>query len=341
MDIQYFCPQRDCVFVFDERSFTRLRLCWEVPMPPRHYTSVVDLSRVETLAVLDRAAKLKADWNKEQKGSKRLRGSTLAMIFEKPSLRTRVTFESGMTQLGGHAIYLGPNDIRLNQRESSGDVARNLSRWVQIIMARTFAHRTVMELAEGSSVPVINALSDLEHPCQALADFLTLREHLHSFEGAKLAYIGDGNNVAHSLMLMGALLGVSVAVAAPEGYEPDANIVQQAQSIGGEHGAAITVVREPREAVRGASAIYTDVWASMGQEDEAEQRKSIFASYQVTGELMAQSGKTDTIFMHCLPAHRGEEVTADVIDGQRSVVFDQAENRLHAQKALMLWLLGR
>ncbi len=310
-------------------------------MTPRHYTSVLDLSRDETQEVLDRAAKLRHDWHTEHKALKRLRGYTLAAIYEKPSLRTRVTFEAGMTQLGGHAIYLGPQDIQLGVRESVADVARNLSRWVQIIAARVFAHSTVTELAAHSSVPVINALSDLEHPCQALADYLTLQERFGRLQGLKLAYVGDGNNVAHSLLLMGALLGIDVAVATPEGYEPRREIIEQAQRIAADHNATITVTWEPREAVQGADAIYTDVWASMGQEHEAEQRKGVFAPYQVTEELMATSGKEQTIFLHCLPAHRGEEVAAAVIDGPRSAVLDQAENRLHAQKALMLWLLGR
>ncbi len=309
-------------------------------MRPRHYTSVLDLSRDETLEVLHRASKLKSEWNKEHKASKRLRGYTLAAIFEKPSLRTRATFEAGMTQLGGHSTYLGPNDIQLGQREPVADVARNLSRWVQIIMARTVAHSTVVQLAEWSSVPVINGLSDLEHPCQALADFLTLREHLGGFAGKRLAYIGDGNNVAHSLLLMGALLGMDVAVATPEGFEANAEVLARAQQLGVESGAKTMATWSPQEAVQGADAVYTDVWTSMGQEAEAENRRSMFAAYQVSSELMAASGKADTIFLHCLPAHRGEEVAADVLDGPRSVVFDQAENRLHVQKALILWLLG-
>jgi ornithine carbamoyltransferase len=310
-------------------------------MAPRHYTSALDLSCDETLHVLQRAARLKQKWNTTGKISKRLRGCTLATIYEKPSLRTRVTFEAGMTQLGGHSIYLGPNDIQIGKREPAADIARNLSRWVEIIMARSFAHSTVTELAAHSSIPVINGLSDLEHPCQALADFLTLQEQFGEIKGRKLAYIGDGNNVAHSLMLMGALLGVDIAVATPEGYEPSQAIIEQAQSCAAESGATISVTWEPREAVHHADAIYTDVWASMGQESEAEHRKNIFMPYQITPELMALSGKPETIFMHCLPAHRGEEVSADVIDGSQSVVIDEAENRLHVQKALILWLLGK
>ncbi|MDP9313554.1 MAG: ornithine carbamoyltransferase [Chloroflexota bacterium] len=310
-------------------------------MPPRHYTSVLDLDRDQTLAVLARAAKLKAAWHKKRKASKRLRGYTLAAIFEKPSLRTRTTFEAGMTQLGGHSTYLGPNDIRLGARESVADIAQNLSRWVQIIMARTYAHSTITELAEWSAVPVINGLSDQEHPCQALADFQTLQERLGNLEGKKLAYVGDGNNVAHSLLLMGALLGMHVSVATPEGYEPHMEIIERAQQLAAAQHANIEATWDVQHAVQGADAVYTDVWASMGQEVEAEARRSIFAGYQVTPELMAATGKPETIFMHCLPAHRGEEVAAAVLDGPQSVVFDQAENRLHAQKALILWLLDR
>ncbi|PLS79188.1 MAG: ornithine carbamoyltransferase [Chloroflexi bacterium] len=310
-------------------------------MAPRHYTSVLDLDRDQTLAVLARAAKLKAAWHKKRKASKRLRGYTLAAIFEKPSLRTRTTFEAGMTQLGGHSTYLGPNDIRLGARESVADIAQNLSRWVQIIMARTYAHSTITELAEWSAVPVINGLSDQEHPCQALADFQTLQERLGNLEGKKLAYVGDGNNVAHSLLLMGALLGLHVSVATPEGYEPHMEIIERAQQLAAAQHANIEATWDVQQAVQGADAVYTDVWASMGQEVEAEARRSIFAGYQVTPELMAATGKPETIFMHCLPAHRGEEVAAAVLDGPQSIVFDQAENRLHAQKALILWLLDR
>jgi ornithine carbamoyltransferase len=310
-------------------------------MTVRHYLGVTDLSRKETLEVLERAHTLKKKWQAKGKPSKRLRGYTLAGIYEKPSLRTRVTFEAGMTRLGGHAIYLGPADIKVGHREPAADVARNLSRWVQIITARTFAHQTVVDLAEASSIPVINALSDREHPCQALADFLTLYEHTGSFEGCKLTYIGDGNNVAHSLLLMGGLLGTSVAVAGPAGYSPDSSIVEQARALAAESGAEITVTQDIDVAVAGADAVYTDVWASMGQEEESDMRREIFAGYQVTPATMAATGKPGSIFMHCLPAHRGEEVAADVIDSPQSVIFDQAENRLHAQNALILSLLGK
>ncbi len=310
-------------------------------MTLRHYTGVVDLTPDETLAVLDRACRLKAKWRAGARRSKKLRGYTLAAIYEKPSLRTRVTFESGMTQLGGHAIYLGPADIQLGQRETVADVAQNLSRWVQIVAARTFAHTTVTELAANSSVPVINMLSDREHPCQALADFMTFEEHVGAFEGRKLAYIGDGNNVAHSLLLMGGLLGTSIAVAGPEGFAPDPAIVEQARALAARTGAEMTITTDINEAVRGADAIYTDVWASMGQESERDARSAVFAPYQVTADLLQATGKPEVVFMHCLPAHRGEEVTAEVLDGPQSVVLDQAENRLHVQKALVLFLLGK
>jgi ornithine carbamoyltransferase len=313
----------------------------EHSMAVRHYLGVADFSRKETIEVLERAHTLKKKWRAHGRPSKKLRGYTLAAIYEKPSLRTRVTFEAGMTQLGGHAIYLGPADIRLGQREPASDVARNLSRWVQIISARTFAHQTVVDLAEASSVPVINALSDREHPCQALADFLTIYEHTGGVEGRKLAYIGDGNNTVHSLLLMGALLGTSISVAGPAGYAPDGAIVEQAHALAAATGAEITITPNIDVAVAGADVVYTDVWTSMGQEEESSIRREAFAAYQVTPEVMEATGKPETIFLHCLPAHRGEEVTPEVIDGPQSVVFDQAENRLHAQKALILFLLGK
>jgi ornithine carbamoyltransferase len=309
-------------------------------MPPRHYLSVLDLRRDETLAVLERATELKQRWKTTQKPETILFGSTLAGIYEKPSLRTRVTFESGMAQLGGTAVYLGPDDIHLGARESVADVARNLSHWVQIVMARTFRHSTVVELAAHSTIPVINGLSDLEHPCQALADILTFQEHVGELKG-KLAYIGDGNNVAHSLLLLCALVGIDIALATPTAYAPLPEVVEQARAVAQASGATITVGTDPRIAVEQADAVYTDVWTSMGQEAEVGARMPVFTPYQITAELLAASGKPNTLFMHCLPAHRGEEVTAEVLDGPQSVVLDQAENRLHAQKALILWLLGK
>jgi len=257
------------------------------------------------------------------------------MLFEKPSLRTRVTFEAGMTQLGGNAIYL---EGRLGQRESVPDVARNLDRWLDGIMARTFDHQTVIELAEYADVPVINGLSDREHPCQAFADFQTLAERKGPVHGLKLAYVGDGNNVAHSLFLLAAKIGTHFALACPKGYEPDANLWASALKSANETGSILTLTHDPIEAVADADAVYTDVWTSMGQEAEAEERKGIFQPYQVNAELVGRA-KPDALVMHCLPAHRGEEITADIVDGPQSVVFDQAENRLHAQKAVLALVL--
>lgn len=268
-----------------------------------------------------------------------LAGRFLALILEKPSLRTRVTFEVGMRSLGGTAIFLDQTVSRLGERESIPDVARNLSRWVHGIVARVFEQRELEQLAEFASVPVINALSDHFHPCQAYADFFTLREHYVTLRGVKLAYIGDGNNVCHSLMTTAARVGAEMRVATPAGFEPDASLVNEAQRVARENHGTLTILRSPQEAVRGAQAVYTDVWASMGQEDEAAARAKIFASYQINDELMRQAGP-DALFMHCLPAHRGAEVTDSVMDSPRSIVFDQAENRLHVQKAILLMLLS-
>lgn len=306
---------------------------------PRHFLSAADLSRAEAEALLDRAAHLKAEWAAGGHPAMPLRGKTLALVFEKPSLRTRVAFEAGMTQLGGHGSYLSANDIDMGGRESVPDVARNLSRSVQAIAARVFKHATVETLARYADVPVINALCDREHPCQALADLMTLRERYGRTQGLRLAYVGDGNNVCHSLMLLGATLGVNVAVACPPDYRPDPEITAQAEALGEANDAAITITAAPSEAVAGADAVYTDVWTSMGQEHEAARRRPVFAPYQVNAALLAEAAPT-ALVMHCLPVHRGEEVTADVIDGPQSVIFDQAENRLHVQKALILTLLG-
>jgi ornithine carbamoyltransferase len=267
-----------------------------------------------------------------------LQGKQLVLIFEKPSLRTRVTFEVGMTSLGGYAIYLDHTKPRLGERESIKDIARNLERWVHGIVARTFAHAAVQELADHASIPVINALTDLLHPCQALADYFTLGEKLGRLKGLKLAFVGDGNNVCHSLMITGAKLGVSVNVATPPGFEPKAEIVEDAKAFARKSGAKVHLFNDPLEAVAGAQAVYTDVWASMGQEYAAHLRAQVFVPYRVTEELMAAAGP-GALFMHCLPAHRGQEVTDAVIDSPQSVVFDQAENRLHVQKALLLLLM--
>ena len=293
---------------------------------------LADISSADARDLIDLAVKVKAN---PSDYATRLTGKVLAMLFEKPSLRTRATFEIGMVQLGGHALYFGPNEVGLGKRESVADVARNLSRWSDIVMARVFAHQSIVELAEHGSVPVINGLCDFEHPCQALGDFLTLQEHRGNLKGMTLAWLGDGNNVLHSLIFAGAHLGVSVRAATPKGYEPSVKVVEAARAWGGD----ILITNDPREAVKGADAVYTDVWASMGQEGEAAERDKQFRPYQVNAELMAAAG-TDALFMHCLPAHRGDEVTDEVMDSPNSIVFDQAENRLHIQKAIMLALLS-
>jgi len=283
-------------------------------------------------AILERARLMKAD---PRAFASVLTGKTLALIFEKPSLRTRVTFDVAMYQLGGHAVYLSPAEISMGKRESTYDVAKNLERMVQGIMIRTFAQRIVEELAAAATVPVINALTDFSHPCQGLADYLTLLEHKGRLEGLRLAYVGDGNNVVHSLAYGAALSGAHLAVATPADYGPAPGVVAWAR----DHGAAITLTHDPREAVEGADAVYTDTWTSMGQEAEADERRRIFKVYQVNEALFARA-KADAVFMHCLPAHRGEEVTDAVIDSPRSVVFDEAENRLHAQKAVLAALMA-
>ncbi len=268
-----------------------------------------------------------------------LAGKQMVMFFEKPSLRTRLTFEAGMTSLGGSAIFVDQTKSRIDARESLSDVAHNLERWVDVIVLRTFAHETIEGMAQYASIPVINALSDLEHPCQALADFFTLQERFGDLKNITLAYVGDGNNMAHSLMLTGACLGSSVRVATPKGYEPNARIVADAKKIAKQTGARIEVLSDPHVAVAGADAVYTDAWASMGQEAESTQRAAIFPPYQVNPLLMAKAAP-HAAFMHCLPAHRGEEVTNEIMDSEDSVIFEQAENRLHVQKAILYLLLG-
>ena len=268
-----------------------------------------------------------------------LQGKQLAMIFEKPSLRTRTTFEVGMTSMGGFALYLDHATQRLGDREAIKDIARNLERWVDGIMARTFSHRSIVELADNASIPVINGLSNLLHPCQALADFFTLEEKFGRLRGLKLAYVGDGNNMCHSLMVAGAKLGVSVQVATPPGFEPQAQVVEEARTFARQTGARIRIGHEPCDAVDGANAVYTDVWASMGKEHEADGRAQVFAPYRVTETLM-RAADPEAVFMHCLPAHRGLEVVDAVIDSPCSLVFDQAGNRLHVQKALLILLMG-
>jgi ornithine carbamoyltransferase len=295
-----------------------------------------DLDRAGTEALLRLAERMRRSPRLHRNA---LAGRVLALLFEKPSLRTRVTFEVAMKTLGGDSVFIDCRGDPLGQREPVADLARNLDRWVDGIAARTFRHSTVEELARWAAVPVINALSDRAHPCQALADMLTLQEIFGRLEGLKLAFVGDGNNVAHSLLLTGAKLGVHVAVATPPSYEPDPAMVASAEGLARSAGATVRILRDPEEAVSGAHAVYTDVWTSMGSEQEAEVRRKRFRPYQVTAELFRKA-RRDAVFMHCLPAHRGEEVEAAVIDSPRSVVFDQAENRLHAQKAL-LWMLLR
>ena len=301
--------------------------------------SINDLSGEEISGLLARARNLKT----ELKSTPQLdvaRGRMAALIFEKPSLRTRVTFEVAMRNLSGSALYLGPSDIGMGKRETVPDVARNLSRWVDCIIARVFAHSTVEGLAAEASVPVINALSDAEHPCQTLADLLTVLDHRGKLEGAVITWTGDGNNVCNSLMLACGLCGVNLRVATPRGFEPPRHFVEQARAYAKKTGAEILLTYDPAEAARDADFIYTDVWASMGQENEAEQRRKIFRPFQLNAELLSHCSK-DCKILHCLPAHRGEEISAEVLDGPQSVVLDQAENRLHAQRALLAELLSR
>jgi ornithine carbamoyltransferase len=299
------------------------------------FLSIRDFSPFKIRELLDLAADIKAS---PKTYAESLQGKTLAMIFEKPSLRTRVTFDVGIQQLGGFSIYLSPAEINLGKRESVYDIAKNLERMVQGIMIRTFAHEIVERMAEYAAIPVINGLTDFSHPCQAMADYLTIREVKGRISGLKIAYVGDGNNVAHSLMFAGAQLGARVWVATPADYEPSGQAEIWARERGAETGATITLTNDPVEAAFDADVIYTDVWASMGQEAEAEKRDRIFRPFQVNSELFANA-KRDAIFLHCLPAHRGCEVTDEVMDSPRSVVFQQAENRLHVQKAIMLELM--
>jgi ornithine carbamoyltransferase len=308
------------------------------------FLSVADADGATITRILDLAAAMKRDRAEQLAAgaspvSGELAGRSVALVFEKPSLRTRASFEVGVHELGGKALPMWDFEVGLGKRESIADTGAVLSRYVQGIVIRTYAQAGLEELAEGASVPVVNALSDHEHPCQALADVLTVRESFGELAGRTLTYVGDGNNVAHSLLLAGALTGLSVRVAHPEGYAPDANVVARARELAGDTGAEITVTLDAAAAASGADAIYTDVWASMGQEAEAAERREIFAPYRVTADLMGHAAD-GAIFLHCLPAHRGEEVAADVIDGPASRVFDQAENRLHAQKALLAVLLG-
>ena len=300
-----------------------------------HFLSINDLSRDEAHYLLAEAARLKAEIKDNRAAQMEiLRGKTLAMVFEKPSLRTRVSFDVGMFQMGGRAIRLAPNEIGLGKREAVADIARVLGGMCDGIMARVFKNETIVELAQWAGVPVINGLCDIEHPCQALADLLTLRDE-KGLEGRKIAYVGDGNNVCHSLMLLCAKVGVDFAAATPEGFEPDPRFVERAKADGN-----VEILRDPQQAVQNADAVYTDVWTSMGQEDESQKRLKVFPPYQINAELMARA-KDDAIILHCLPAHRGEEISAAMMESPRSRVFEQAENRLHAQKAILSHLLGQ
>ena len=302
-----------------------------------NFISIHDLTLYQFSKILDISREIK---DNPHRFRNKLKGKILAMIFQKPSLRTRMTFEVGMLQLGGEAVYLSPSDIQIGTRETVYDMGKNLERWVDAIMIRTFAHQNVIDLAQACHIPVINALTDLLHPCQAMADFFTLKEKRGDLANFKLAYVGDGNNVCHSLLSAAAKAGSKMSVATPPGYEPDSEIRKQAEEDGKETGASFSFTNDPSEAVENADAVYTDTWASMGQEQEKEKRGEIFAPFQVNKSLMAKA-KEGVFFMHCLPAHRGEEVTDDVIDSSQSIVYDQAENRLHVQKVIMLSLLGK
>ncbi|HMA80648.1 MAG TPA: ornithine carbamoyltransferase [Candidatus Binatia bacterium] len=302
-------------------------------MGKRDLLNFEGLSRREFDGILALAGALK---RKQKRGTahRLLAGKSLAMLFEKPSLRTRATFQAGMNQLGGHVIFLGPAEVGLGTREAPADCARSLARWVDLITVRTFAQQTLEEMAAYSSAPVINALTDLYHPCQVLADCQTLLEHKGRLDGLKIVFAGDGNNMVHSWLEAAAIVPFSFTLACPNGYEPDGAIVQKARAAG----ADIAVTHSLEDAARGADALYTDVWTSMGQEDEAEARRQAFRGYQVNGGIVALA-KKDAVVMHCLPAHRGEEITHEVLESPQCVAFDQAENRLHAQKAVMVWLL--
>ena len=304
-------------------------------MAVRDFLSMDDLSPLEINDLLDAADELKRE---PLAARSVIAGRQVALIFEKPSTRTRVSFEAAVTSMGGHAIVLRGDELQLGRGETIEDTGRVLSRYVDAIVVRTFGQDRLERLADAASVPVVNALSDFEHPCQCLADLQTIREKRGSLSSIRLAYIGDGNNVAHSLMVGGAKVGADVVVACPEGYEPFPQVLERANDIGAATGGKAAVTQVVAEAASNADVLYTDVWASMGQEGESDDRKKVFAKYQVNSEVVGMASN-DVIVMHCLPAHRGEEISADAIDGPRSVVWDQAENRMHAQKALLAWLL--
>ena len=303
----------------------------------KDFLTLADLNAKTIQDLLDLAVKIKSAW-KAGEETPYLKGKVLGMIFQKPSLRTRVSFDVAMLQLGGNGLYLSPNEIQLGKRESVADVARVVSRYVDVVMARVFGHYDVVELARYASIPVINGLSDYAHPCQGMADFLTMLEHKGSLEGKTLAYLGDGNNVSTSLLFGAALLGMDFVIATPRGYELHPAVWSMGARMAAKSGVNLTATYDPVEAARDADVIYTDTWTSMGQEEEAEKRRRIFPPFQVNAGKLAIA-KDDVIVMHCLPAHRGEEITDEVADGEHSVLFDQAENRLHAQKAILVWAL--
>jgi ornithine carbamoyltransferase len=306
-------------------------------LPQKDLLSISQLGAGDIATIFDAAAALKADRNGY---SEVLRGKRLGMIFEKESLRTRFTFDVGMQDLGGSAVFMDHRHVRLGTRESIRDMAKNLERWVHGIVARTYKHKALEELAANCSIPVINGLSDFVHPCQALADFFTLTERWGDVRGKKIVYVGDGNNTCHSLVHVAARLGAHITICCPEGYEPNARVIHEGMLVARETGSDVRILNDPEAAARDADAIYTDVWASMGQEDETEERAAIFNDFRVDEEMMALA-KPGAVFMHCLPAHRGQEVTSGVIDSEASIVFDIAENRLHVQKAILALLLGK
>ncbi|KAG2698576.1 hypothetical protein I3760_07G157400 [Carya illinoinensis] len=302
----------------------------------KDFLHISDFDKATILKILERAVEVKALLKSGERTYLPFKGKTMAMIFAKPSMRTRVSFESGFSLLGGHAIYLGPDDIQMGKREETRDVARVLSCYNDIIMARVFAHQDILDLAKHASVPVVNGLTDYNHPCQIMADVLTIIEHIGQLEGTKVVYVGDGNNIVHSWLLMASVIPFHFVCACPKGFEPDEKTVEKARQAGI---SKIEITNDPKEAVRGADVVYSDVWASMGQKEEAAHRRKVFQGFQVDGNLMKLAG-SKAHFMHCLPAERGVEVTDEVIEAPNSIVFPQAENRMHAQNAIMLHLLG-
>ena len=299
--------------------------------------SIGDLTLTEIDSIFKLTQQLKKN---KKKFAKTLCGKTLALIFQKPSNRTRVSFEVGMYQLGGNSLYLSPQEINLGVRETIGDVARTISRYVDGVVLRTFEHKNCLDMAKAATLPVINGLSDFSHPCQALADLFTIKEKLKGLKKIKLAYVGDGNNVCNSLLFAAVKTGMNISVATPKGYAPAEEVVKQSQAVAKETGSQVVITEDPFNAVKDAEVVYTDVWASMGQEEEINKRKIIFKDFQINAKLLASAGQ-NVLVMHCLPAHRGEEITDEVMNSKNSIVFDQAENRMHVQKAILIKLLGK